>query len=274
MSQEDQPLGFRLLDEAVDSGAYVPPSPEYIRYSKLRGAVLCVDGVLSAGKTTLGKAIAEYLNAVGVKAEFFQECVNNKLLATFYANPQQEAFGFQCFMLKACISNLEIATCKARELGIVAVVDRSIWGNAVFAALQTDKGNISRAGWEVYLDILKSRPHTSDCVVYLDVDPSKCLERMKLRGREAEATVPLSYLEELEQYYTTAMLLHLRHRASNIVPINWNNFGSVQSVLDAALLGRKYKVSGQAQLAFSGGRVLRAKLMAELIAKGEVKVGC
>ena len=40
-----------------------------------------------------------------------------------------------------------------------------------------------------------------DVIVYLDVTPLKCLERIKSRGREFEVNVDLEYLETLDKHY-------------------------------------------------------------------------
>lgn len=89
--------GFVLLKDAVTSGAFEAHSAEYTKYSKLRGSIICVEGIISAGKTTLGKNLAKYLNEIGIKAEFYQEFVDESLLQLFYANPEKYAFAFQVF---------------------------------------------------------------------------------------------------------------------------------------------------------------------------------
>lgn len=87
--------GYELLKDAVTCGAFEAHPVAYTKYSKLRGSIVCIEGIISAGKTTLGKNIANYLNSIGIKAEFYQEFVEESLLHLFYSDPAKYAFAFQ-----------------------------------------------------------------------------------------------------------------------------------------------------------------------------------
>ena len=263
--------GFNCLRDTVMSGSFASPSGDYLRYSKLRGSVISVEGIVSAGKTTLGKSLADYLNSLGIRAKFFQEFVDESLLGAFYKDPPKYAFAFQLFMLRSCIANLELAEAEARESGAVCIIDRCLWGNAVFAAMQREKGNLSEEEWSIYLRILKTKaPCTADCVVFLDCNPARSFERIKIRGWRSESSVPLEYLQELERYYTTAMILHLQHGTANIVPVQWDNFGTVRQVLDSVLQGTLSPLKPGKKAAenildvFTKDRLFRARCVAAL----------
>lgn len=162
---------------------------------------------------------------------------------------------------------------KAKHDGTVCVIDRSLWGNSVFASLQVEKGNISLQEWNVYLRVMKTKaPCMADYIVYLDCNPEISLERLKSRGRQSESTVPLDYLQTLERYYTSEMLLHLNNGSANIVPVQWNSFGEVKTVLDSIMEGRTYSVEGDPNLAFSRDRQFRAAIMAKLARDGTVTI--
>lgn len=177
------------------------------------------------------------------------------------------------FMLRSCMANLALAEQKSRQDGTVCIIDRSIWGNAVFAALQVQKGNISLDEWAVYLRVMKTNsPVMADYVVYLDCNPVISFERIQTRGRKSESTVPLDYLQTLERYYTTHMLLHLQHGSANIVPVQWDRFGGVPEVLDSVLQYRDYCVLGDPELGFTRDRTFRASVIAKLVQDGSVTV--
>jgi hypothetical protein len=82
--------GFQLLHDAVNNGAFESNSDLYKKYSKLRGSVICIEGIISAGKTTLGKDMTEFLNELGLEAVFYQEYVEESLLHQFYEDPKVE----------------------------------------------------------------------------------------------------------------------------------------------------------------------------------------
>ncbi len=42
---------------------------------------------------------------------------------------------------------------------------------------------------------------TVDGLVYVDTSPEVCLERIHRRGREAEQSIPLAYLQNLDKYH-------------------------------------------------------------------------
>jgi deoxyadenosine/deoxycytidine kinase len=263
--------GYYRLLEAVTSGAFVAPSSDFLRYSKLRGCVVGTEGLMSAGKTTLGTAIAKFLNDLGIPAEFFQENIDENLLHLFYSNPKAHAFAFQTYMLRSCIANLEKATERARATGKICIIDRCTWGNAVFATLQREEGNISDEEWATYLSILRSgEKYNVDYVIYLDRHPAACHETIAVRGRQSEAAIPLSYLEKLERHYTTNLILHLEKGASNAVVLDWTKFGNAQQALDAILAHtRPYKITGNTLPIFTKDRAYRAKVLAELAHKGQ-----
>lgn len=266
--------GYFALKDAVTSGAYAAPSDEYRKYSKLRGCIIVMEGTISAGKTTLGDKITEFLNSLGIRAKFYQEFVEESLLHLFYSDQSKYAFAFQLFMLKCCIDNLQQAEHEAKEDGLVCIVDRSLWGNAVFAAMQKDKGNISDNEWATYLRILKTKaPCTADYVVYLDCNPAISFERIMIRGRQSEAQAKelMEYLKILEQYYTTAMLLHMQEGTASITPVQWDDFGTVHHVLDTMLdwsyLSPKFGglITGDPISLFTKDRQFRARCIASLI---------
>lgn len=109
-------------------------------------------------------------------------------------------------------------------------------------------------------------------MVYLDCDPAASLERIKTRGRASESGVPLEYLQNLERHYSTEMMLHMRESTANIVPVQWDVFGSVMQVLDCMLKGTQYAVVGDPQLLFARDRQFRAKAVATLALEGRVDI--
>jgi len=78
------------------------------------------------------------------------------MLKLFYSDPSKYAFAFQMYMLRACITSFTEATLRSESEPCVCILDRGVWGNVVFAAMQHDCGNINDEQWAAYRSVLKS----------------------------------------------------------------------------------------------------------------------
>jgi hypothetical protein len=119
--------------------------------------------------------------------------------------------------------------------------------------------NITDEEMTVYRSVCRERlPSTLsdkvDIVLYLDVEPSECHRRMtSLRKRDAEAGVPLEYLEALDSGYFHLVVNWLGGRHDGLHDMNigsappmvilpWTNFGENKyalSVLEAVRNGTR-----------------------------------
>ena len=71
--------------------------------------------------------------------------------------------------------------------------------------------------------------------LYLDVKATVCHHRIhKLRGRDCESVIALSYLLGLENHYQ-AFVEQMKNCGSRIISINWNQFGSSDAIVSAIL---------------------------------------
>jgi deoxyadenosine/deoxycytidine kinase len=234
----------------------------------LSGKIIVIEGIISAGKTTLGKTMVSLLISMGLKAVFMEEFVDEPTLKLFYKDPAQYAYAFQLFMLSMCMNSFQKAKILA-EQGFVVVLDRGVPGNGVFACMQRIKGNINEEQMVSYTSIAKREgPYDADYVIYLDCDPTKCHQRAKGRGRKSEKGVPLEYMQTLEAWYATDMLVHIQKGVSPIVAVRWDNFGSAQSVLDRVkTYSQNVSVRGDPNIMFKATRDFRRRVF-ERISEG------
>jgi deoxyadenosine kinase len=68
-------------------------------------------------------------------------------------------------------------------------------------------------------------------IVHLDVTPEESLRRIRMRARECETTVPLSYLEHLYEAYEEFL-----QEISKVVPvirIDYNEFVPIETMVEA-----------------------------------------
>ena len=191
--------------------------------------LIWVEGIIGAGKTKFAKEIGGRL---GLRV--LEEPVDsNPYLELFYKmEPEKFAFAMQVWLLheRAALQNLAAWECTGVGGYDGAVLDRSISGDRVFAKLQTRKGNITPLDWRTYeraYSIIARTLLPPTLIVFLDAQPQVAFERMKGRGRGAESTVQVEYLEELRAGYrellgeATAGLLPWSH-AVRIVTIPWD----------------------------------------------------
>ena len=114
-------------------------------------------------------------------------------------------------------------------------MDRSIWEDSVFERALHNQGIISDVGHQAYtmhLDTMNRLLLPPQVVVYLAVTPERTLKRIKSRGRDFEQDISLEYLRHLYDEYQH-FLERMGNLGSNIVVIQWDDFGTPEDVLRA-----------------------------------------
>jgi deoxyadenosine/deoxycytidine kinase len=164
--------------------------------------LLWVEGIIGCGKTTFAREISNRLNFQCIE----EPVDDNPYLEPFYENPPQYATMMQIYLLHRRYALQKMAALVS--LGVNnfsgAVLDRSLSGDRVFAKLHRDDGNISQLDWETYEMCYNVMCHTllpPTRLIFLDAQPTTAFQRMKKRGRGAESSVPIEYLQKLRKGY-------------------------------------------------------------------------
>lgn len=169
------------------------------------GRLIYVEGGVGSGKSTYCIEVGRRLNY-----RVFQEPVDQEQLTRFYTEPSKYAYHLQNFLLHKRIGIQMLAACEAlySDQYDGAMVDRSLFGDAVFAKMHYEAGNISRLDWEAYqmsLTNMKFMIWPPTTLVYLDVQPEVALARiqgrMKEEDRNFEGGITLDYLKSLKRHY-------------------------------------------------------------------------
>lgn len=162
---------------------------------KTMNNIICMDGVVGVGKSTLGEILSE---ALGV--EFFREPVlNNPLLDKFYYDKKKYSFPLQIFFLNKRFEMIK----KAEKLS-GCVMDRSIYGDIIFAKMLMEEGNMSKEEYDVYEELLYNMlEHIKKprLMIYLETTVDNAIEKIKRRGRDYEQIVDREYWENLNKNY-------------------------------------------------------------------------
>ncbi|KAJ3448691.1 NADH dehydrogenase [ubiquinone] 1 alpha subcomplex subunit 10 [Anaeramoeba flamelloides] len=195
-------------------------------------SLIIIEGNISAGKTTLCRELGRLLDY----EVFFEPTAKNPYLELYYSDPKKWGLPMQLYLLKQrfvtylqCLKKLESGKIKG------VILDRSIYSDWVFAKKNYDDKNIDEEGYKLYSEIrkemLNSIPYPQICL-YLSVKPEICYDRIhKLRGRQCESSIPLEYLSGLNKCYEL-LNLELTESKTQVVRINWNNFGYASEVLN------------------------------------------
>ena len=157
------------------------------------GAILiCITGVVGAGKTTLARKLGQALEATVVE----EEVSGNELLESFYRDPDQYALPVQARFLLSRFSQLRAD--RWPEEGIV-VTDYLFDKDPLFAELNLNSQELQshRGLWQM----LKDRVRRPNLVVYLQADGPFLLERIRQRDRPFERGIQLEYVERLAAGY-------------------------------------------------------------------------
>ncbi len=158
---------------------------------------LIVDGIVGVGKTTLVEILSEELNLTPFY-EISDEKVED-LLRKFYSDGKRWSFTLQIYFLNKRFEQMKKAERDGRY-----VMDRSIYGDFLFARAQYESGMMSDLEWKVYKDVydnLVEHVVPPRLMVYLRCSVETAVKRLRKRGRDYEQNVDVKYWEKIRKLY-------------------------------------------------------------------------
>ena len=157
-----------------------------------------VAGNIGSGKTTLTKKLSQKLNW----KPHFESVQDNPYLADFYDDMSRWSFPLQVYFL-----NHRFKTHQFIENGHgSAIQDRSIYEDAnIFARALYEQKDMDKRDFETYSTLYNSmiqylNPPT--LMIFLKRSVPKLVERIQMRGRDYEQSIPVDYLTRLNKYYS------------------------------------------------------------------------
>ncbi len=161
------------------------------------GRTIALEGQIGAGKTTLGLRLAEILNLPFLAEIAAPE--TELLLERFYADKARWAFTTQThFIIRRA------ATVQAMPEGAGGILDRSLYGDRIFAEMLHEDGYMSDPEFATYSDLfslLSDAVEPPDLMVFLDVSVDEAMNRIRRRNRAGEANISREYLTHLDRKY-------------------------------------------------------------------------
>lgn len=187
-----------------------------------------IDGNISSGKSTIISKIKEMklenLILVQEPTEAWEKITDNNgvnILEAYYQNPEKFAFTFQIMALFTRYTALLDAFKSAHEKYLITnsritvLIERTILTDYhIFAKMLHDSRMLNTIELKVYefwfSDFYTQFPLLK--CVYLRSNPNICFERIKIRNRDGEDKIPISYLEECnakhEIFYSNVLTKH------------------------------------------------------------------
>lgn len=159
--------------------------------------VIVIDGVVGAGKSTLAQKLSEKLN-IPIYFELQNQTTLN-LLEEFYKDKKRWSFTLQIHFL-----NERFRMIKEIHRNGGGILDRSIFGDRIFASMLNEDGWMTDEEFETYttlLDNMLEHSKNPDYLIYIDCDLETAMKRIKVRGREMEQAVDVNYWNRLNQKY-------------------------------------------------------------------------
>lgn len=168
---------------------------EMIKKNKPNETIV-IDAVVGAGKTAYVDILSEEL---GLPC-FHEPVQDNPILDKFYHDRKRYSFPLQIFFLNRRFKMLK----QAAKLGSPSLMDRSIYGDMIFAKLLYDEGNMEQEEYLLYRELLVNmldHVEAPKLMIYLKIDTDAAIERIRKRGRDYEQIVEREYWERLNREY-------------------------------------------------------------------------
>lgn len=148
------------------------------------GLIITIIGNIASGKSTLAQRLAGELKADFVAADelfrvnpFFQQAVTDRARWSLTSD------------LWFLHERVKLLGAIDRSGGRTTVVDSGLLAGYAYAAFRTSMKQYTEDEWQLYQTYYHCVTQTtpvSDVVMYLKVDPSLTMERIRLRGRQYE----------------------------------------------------------------------------------------
>jgi deoxyadenosine/deoxycytidine kinase len=196
----DEPKKLEWMDGL--SGVFVRMSNQARKWSALRGHVITIEGLIGAGKSTIGRSLVKYLKGLGLKAKFYSEFMHQPLLAQYIQDMGKYGYSFQVIMVRERLRIYQKASDDAKT-GVIAIVDRCILGDLAFAKMLYDREIITPDEWKIYLSLIRREKIIEPSLtIYLNCSAEESFRRMVERSNNAEVKgYTLDYFKKLEKSY-------------------------------------------------------------------------
>lgn len=158
---------------------------------------IVVSGNIGAGKTTLTTLLAKHY---GWEPKF-EAVATNPYMEDYYKDIHRWSFCLETYFLKERFRDLLAISQTDKDV----IQDRSIFeGVHVFAANNQAMGNMEQRDYNTFLELFEqmtSVARTPDLMIYLRASIPHLVSNIQKRGRDYEQSIPIEYLQNLNNRY-------------------------------------------------------------------------
>lgn len=177
---------------------------QYKNEGQVNNMAIVIDGIIGAGKSTVGKFLNKELGLPlyeELKEDGKEDTLAQRMLDRFYADQARWSAIIQVMFLNDRFRDIK----KIDASGELAIIDRSIYGDEIFAKTIHDRGQMTTDEFTIYRDLLYNmlqHINVPDVLVYIDVTVDTAMDRIRKRSRSTEGdAIPRDYMEDLHRNY-------------------------------------------------------------------------
>jgi deoxyadenosine/deoxycytidine kinase len=153
--------------------------------------IICIDGNIGAGKST----VLSILSSRGFTILQENVATWQPYLTHFYNDNHRWSLTCQLKILLSLTKSLPVNQS-------TILVERDPYACGLFTRNAYNSGLMNKLEYSLFNDYYDAiNPWVPTCRVYLDVNTSECLRRIKQRDREGECKITEKYLIDLENIY-------------------------------------------------------------------------
>lgn len=194
--------------------------------------IISIEGNIGSGKSTFLSYLKEYYRE-NTSVIFLREPVdiwekvkdpvtNETMLEKFYADQPKYAFSFQ---ILAFISRLTLLRkIVKKNPDSIIITERCLHTDKlIFAKVLYDMEKIEDVNYQIYCQIYDEfvDEYPLEKVIYIQTEPTICYERIHIRSRQGEASIPMEYLNQCHLYHEN-MIKELREKNVNVLTLDGN----------------------------------------------------
>lgn len=187
---------------------------------------IVIEATVGAGKSTLMELVSKEFGLVA----YPEPVTNNPYLDKYYHDKERYAFHLQFYFAKERIHHTKSVIAS----GVPGILDRSVYGDYVFAKMLFDKGILSKHEFEIYTELMHEVLQAIAppvLMIRLDLSVDEAIRRINKRGRSYEVIEKRSYWEDLRNNYED---FFSNYNHSPVLTIDVNNLDFESNPKDKA----------------------------------------
>lgn len=200
------------------------------------GLVVCVEGLIGQGKTTLVNALEG--------SKYLEPVESNPFLTLYYDDPKRWAYAMQVNLLSERFAMFQRAQWETWESSsdVDAILDRSFYGDWAFAQVQYDMGAMTEEEFASYKRLHRLHQHFlqfPDLIIRLDCPIDVTMNRIATRARDCECGVSRDYISALSKAYDDLFVELSRKTAVAVIDATQDAAGVLEDAKRAIAIRRQ-----------------------------------